>query len=484
LRGVENVTETTSGTGLRLSVIIPVYNERYLVRELVERVLSVSVPDIREIEVVVVNDGSTDGTTDVLRDVAAQHPQRVRLFEQENQGKGAAIRKGIAEAAGDLILFQDADLEYDPNDYGRLVKPFLEDGADVVYGSRFLPSDRRRVLYHRHALGNKVLTGMSNWFTDLNLTDMETCYKMFRAPLLKSIPIRSNDFALEPEITAKIAKRECRIFEVPISYLGRTYREGKKIGWKDGVKAFRAIFKYWMLDDLYEEDEYGSHILHSLERAQRFNRWMADSIAPYVGAKVLEIGAGIGNITTWLLPRDLYLASDINPHYLDYLRNMALGKPYLQVDRIDLEDARCFEPWQGKFDTVVCLNVLEHVRDPMESLRNIRSALQPGGRLVLYVPQGQHLYSSLDEVLGHRCRYDREMLGRELTDAGFEVNLFREFNHFAVPGWYVNGKILKKRTFSRSQLKVFNMMVPVLRRLDSLVPGRGLGIIAVATRRG
>jgi SAM-dependent methyltransferase len=362
------------------------------------------------------------------------------------------------------------------------VKPFLEDGADVVYGSRFLPSERRRVLYHRHALGNRLLTAMSNWFTDLNLTDMETCYKMFRAPLLKSIPIRSNDFAMEPEITAKIAKRECRIFEVPISYLGRTYREGKKIGWRDGVKAFRAIFKYWLVDDLYEEDEYGSHILHSLEKAQLFNRWMAQSIEPYVGARVLEIGAGIGNITTWLLPRDLYLASDINPHYLDYLKNMALGKPYLNVDRIDLEDPACFERWKGRFDTVVCLNVLEHVRDPLQSLRNIYQALEPGGRLVLYVPQGQHLYSSLDEVLGHRCRYDKEMLGRELREAGFEVNLFRDFNHFAVPGWYLNGKVLKKRSFSRSQLKVFNMLVPVLRRVDPLVPGRGLGIIAVATR--
>jgi glycosyltransferase involved in cell wall biosynthesis/phospholipid N-methyltransferase len=474
--------EETSPAGLKLSVVIPVYNERFLVRELVERVLAVSIPEIREMEVVVVNDGSRDGTAEVLRQLAAEHPDRIRLFEQENQGKGAAIRKGIAETTGDLILFQDADLEYDPNDYRRLVRPFLEDGADVVYGSRYLPSDRRRVLNHRHSLGNKMLTAMSNWFTDLSLTDMETCYKMFRAPLLKSIPIRSNDFAMEPEITAKIAKRECRIFEVPISYLGRTYREGKKIGWKDALKAFRAIFKYWLMDDLYAEDEYGSHILHSLERAQLFNRWMADSIAPQVGARVLEIGAGIGNITTWLLPRDLYVASDINPNYLHYLRNLALGKPYLDVDRIDLEDPACFEPWQGRFDTVVCLNVLEHVRDPLQSLRNIHGVLEPGGRLILYVPQGQHLYSSLDEVLGHRCRYDREMLARELCEAGFELKLFRDFNHFAVAGWWVNGKILKKRRFSRVQLKIFNILVPVLRRLDPLAPGRGLGIIAVATR--
>jgi SAM-dependent methyltransferase len=472
----------TAPEGVRLSVVIPVYNERFLVGELVRRVLAVSAPEIRELELVVVDDGSKDGSTEILRRLAAENPDRIRLVVQENQGKGAAIRRGIAEATGDLILFQDADLEYDPRDYPRLIRPFLEDGADVVYGSRFLPSERRRVLYHRHTLGNKLLTSVSNWFTDLNLTDMETCYKVFRAPLLKSIPIRSNDFAMEPEITAKIAKRECRIFEVPISYLGRTYREGKKIGWRDAVKALRTMVKYRLIDDVYAEDEYGSHILHSLERAQKFNRWMADAIASYVGARVLEIGAGIGNITQWLVPRDLYVASDINPHYLDYLRNLSLGKPYLTVDRIDLEDPRCFEPWAGTFDTVVCLNVLEHVRDPLLALRNMHSALVPGGRVVLYVPQGQRRYSSLDEVLGHRCRYEREGLAEELRSTGFTIEVLQDFNHFGVPGWWLNGKILKRRHFSRAQLKVFNMAVPVIRRIDPLIPGKGLGVIAVARK--
>jgi SAM-dependent methyltransferase len=479
---VSDKKQAGTGRQLKLSVVIPVYNERYLVRELIERVLAVRVPEVSELELVVVNDGSRDGTSEVLRDLAARYPDRLRLHEQVNQGKGAAVRKGIELATGDLILFQDADLEYDPRDYARLVRPFIEDGADVVYGSRFLPSERRRVLYYRHALGNKLLTALSNWFTDLSLTDMETCYKMFRAPLLKSIPIRSNDFAIEPEITAKIAKRECRIFEVPISYLGRTYREGKKIGWRDGFKAGYAMLRYWLVDDLYAEDEFGSHILHHLERARRFNRWMADSISAHVGSRVLEIGAGIGNITSSLLPRDLYVASDINPHYIDYLRNFSLGKPYLKVDRIDLEDARCFEAWQGQFDTVVCLNVLEHVRDPIQSLRNIREALAPGGKLVLYVPQGQRLYSSLDEVLGHRCRYSRESLEKELRETGFELQSMREFNRFGVLGWILNGLVLRRRRFSRFQLKIYDLLVPILRLVDRFLPLPGLGIIAIASR--
>ena len=236
------------GNNLKLSVLIPAYNERYLIRELLQRVLAVKIPHISEIEVVVVDDGSKDGTRELLREFAASE-KRVRFIEHErNEGKGAAIRTAIRAATGDLIVFQDADLEYDPNDYVRLVRPFLEDGADVVYGSRFLPSDRRRVLYFRHTIGNRFLTFLSNCFTDLNLTDVETCYKMFRGPLLKSIPIRSNDFAIEPEITAKVAKRDCSVFEVPISYLGRTYREGKKIGWRDGPIALWTLIKYRFVD--------------------------------------------------------------------------------------------------------------------------------------------------------------------------------------------------------------------------------------------
>jgi 2-polyprenyl-3-methyl-5-hydroxy-6-metoxy-1,4-benzoquinol methylase len=269
---------------------------------------------------------------------------------------------------------------------------------------------------------------------------------------------------------------------VPISYLGRTYREGKKIGWKDAFKAVSAMVKYRLIDDLYAEDEYGSHILHSLERAQSFNRWMAEAIKPYVGARVLEIGAGIGNITSWLVPRDLYVASDINPHYIDYLRNLSLGKPYLTVDKIDLGEPADFAPWKGEFDTVVCLNVLEHVRDPLLALRNMSDVLRPGGRVVLYVPQGQALYSSLDDVLGHRCRYEKAALTEELQATGFTLEVLRDFNHSGVPGWWLNGKILKRRHFSRMQLKIFNMAVPVIRRLDNLAPWKGLGIIAVARK--
>ena len=197
---------------------------------------------------------------------------------------------------------------------------------------------------------------------------------------------------------------------------------------------------------------------------------------------MLEIGAGIGNLTTWLLPRQRYVASDINPQYLHYLRNTATGKPYLEVERVDLEDPVCFTGLAGQFDTVVCLNVLEHVRDPEQSLRNMFAALEPNGRLVLYVPQGQGLYSSLDDALAHRCRYDPAMLRGELERTGFTLESIRQFNRASVPAWWWNGKVLRRRNFSRLQLKGFDWMVPTLRRLDGLLPWPGLGLVAVARR--
>jgi glycosyltransferase involved in cell wall biosynthesis len=463
-------------------VVIPVFNERLLVAALLERVLAAEIGGLSAVEVLVVDDGSVDGTREIVRELAGREPT-VRLIEHDrNQGKGAAVRTGIAQARGDLIVFQDADLEYDPADLARLVEPFLAGAADVVYGSRFLAREKGRVLSFRHALGNRLLTWLSNWLTDLNLTDMETCYKMFRADLLRSIPIRSNDFAMEPEITAKVAKRGFRVVEVPISYSGRSYREGKKIGWRDGIKAVATMLRFWLRNDLYAEDEHRSHILHSLAGARRYNRWMADAVRERVGRRVLEVGAGIGNVTHWLLPRDRYVATDTNPHYLTYLRNFATGKPYLEIREADLSRPADFEAWAETFDTVVCLNVLAFLDDPVGALRILHRTLAPGGRLLLYVPRGRRLFSTLDRVLGHRRRYDRETLEAELAAAGFEVESVGHFNRWAVPGWWVNGKLLRRRKFGRFQLRLYDLLVPILRPLDRLAPWPGLGLIASARK--
>jgi len=227
---------------MRLSIIIPCYNELKTIDEIVNAVNAAPYPDK---EIIIVVDCSTDGTRDKLKQ-EIENSGRVSkvLYHTVNQGKGAALRTGIQAATGDLVIIQDADMEYDPNEYPRLVEPILNNRADVVFGSRFLGGDAHRVLYFWHRVGNGLLTLMSNMFTNLNLTDMETCYKVFRREIIQSIKIEENRFGFEPEITAKVAKLNCRIFEVGISYYGRTYDEGKKIGWRDGVRAIYCIIKY------------------------------------------------------------------------------------------------------------------------------------------------------------------------------------------------------------------------------------------------
>jgi glycosyltransferase involved in cell wall biosynthesis len=233
---------------MMLSIVIPVYNERDTLLELLRRVIAAPVEVERE--VVLVDDASTDGTHELYPRLAEQFPNvNIRLFKQAaNQGKGAAIRRGFAEARGDIVVVQDADLEYDPRDYPKLLRPILDGRADVVYGSRFVGGDEHRVLYFWHYLGNKFLTLFSNFFTNLNLTDMETCYKTFRAEVLRNMRLRSNRFGIEPELTAKVARGGWRVYEVGISYSGRSYEEGKKITWRDGLKAVYCILRFALAD--------------------------------------------------------------------------------------------------------------------------------------------------------------------------------------------------------------------------------------------
>jgi glycosyltransferase involved in cell wall biosynthesis len=227
---------------MKLSVVIPVYNEKHTILALLDRVRSVGLPK----EVIIVDDFSTDGTREILQAVPSAEDLKI-ILQPQNGGKGAALRAGFSVVSGDVVVVQDADLEYDPAEYVNLIQPIVMNKADVVFGSRFLGGPHRVLLFW-HSVGNRVLTTLSNMITDLNLTDMETCYKVFRADILKKVTFRENRFGFEPEFTAKVAKAHYRIYEVPISYSGRDYSEGKKIGWKDGVAAIYFILKYGFFD--------------------------------------------------------------------------------------------------------------------------------------------------------------------------------------------------------------------------------------------
>ena len=460
-----------------LSVIVPCHNERSTVAELLKRVLAVPISK----EIIVIDDASTDGTVQIVEQLARQEPV-IRLLRQEkNQGKGAALRRGFREARGEIVIIQDADLEYEPREYPRLLQPILDGDADVVYGSRFAGHPRRVMLYW-HTVGNSFLTWLSNITTNLNLTDMETCYKAFRREIITSIPLESNRFGFEPEVTAKIARRGYRIYEVPISYHGREYWEGKKIGWKDGVSAIWTIFKYGFFDKAETVAE-GFVTLERMGRLSHYNKWIWENIANYVGDRVLEVGAGIGNMTRVMYGRELIVATDVELPYLHILRNRFARNPTIRVAKLDLNsDDDCNALKDYRFDTIVCLNVLEHIEDDRGALRRLYSLLNPGGHLLLFVPADQKLYGTIDRQVGHFRRYAFDQLKELIESEGFQVPEIFHQNYFGRFGWWLNGRLLRRAHVPANQSRIFDLFVPILRKLEGKNPRKGLSLVAVAAK--
>jgi len=468
---------------LRLSILIPVYNERTVVERSLAQVLAAHLPENMDRELIIVDDCSTDGTAAILDRIAAHEPCIRLIRKAVNEGKGAAVRTAIGQASGDFCLVQDADLEYDPSEYPRLLRPLLDGNADAVFGSRYLVDQQTRVLPFWHSMINKYLTLLSNMFCNLNLTDMETCYKVFRTDLLKSIPIRSNRFGFEPEITMKAAKRKLRIYEVPISYHGRTYEEGKKIGWKDGVKALGVILHFWLIDDLYVEP-YGRAFLNNLTGTPQYMSWLARVLRPHLGDTVLELGAGIGNIAGRLMGRRLqFVAAEKDPLYLHALRNRFLRTPNVSVLQLDPDRPEDFENAGGPFDTVLCANVLEYAADPGRVIESAATTLKPGGSLIVLAPQGPALFGSLDRTLGYRRRFDQAELRALLEKDGFAVARTYQLNKIGTPGWWLYGKVLRRGRISKVMLKIFDKTVWFWSRVDGLMPWRGLSLVVVASKR-
>jgi glycosyltransferase involved in cell wall biosynthesis len=464
---------------MKLSILIPVYNERTVVERSISQVITAPLPEDMDRELVIVDDCSTDGTSEILQRLANAFPQ-IRLYSHaQNSGKGAAVRTAIEKACGDFALIQDADLEYDPSEYPRLLRPLLDGHADAVFGSRYLAGEQSRVLPFWHSVINKGLTLVSNMFCNLNLTDMETGYKVFRTDLLKSVPIRSDRFGFEPEIVMKSAKRKLRIYEVPISYHGRTYEEGKKIGWRDGLKALAVILRFWLIDDLYAAP-YGRGVLNNLTGTPQYLSWLSRTLRPHLGGTVLEISAGIGNITGRLMgKRFLYMAAEKDPLYLHALRNRFLRTPNVVVQPADPERPEDLAGLERCFDTVLCLNVLEYLDSPAEVLESLRATLQPGGTILILVPQSPALYGALDRGLGHKRRYTAAQASRLLGSCGFTVEKVYNFNKAGTPPWWVYSKLTGSKKIGKPVLKIFDKTVWFWSHLDALMPWNGLSVILV-----
>ncbi|MCS7041719.1 MAG: glycosyltransferase [Bryobacteraceae bacterium] len=469
---------------LKLSILIPVYNERTVVRRSLDQVIRAPLPEGMERELVIVDDRSTDGTWDILQEIAAAHPF-IRLFRHEvNQGKGAAVRTAIQHAEGDFCLIQDADLEYDPQEYPILLKPLLEGRADAVFGSRYLAGESRRVLPFWHTMINKTLTLISNVFSNIHVTDMETCYKVFRTDLLKSIPIRSNRFGFEPEITMKCAKRRLRIYEVPISYHGRTYEEGKKIGWKDGLQALGVILKFWLIDDLYV-DTRGREAIINLTRTPAYTDWLCSILRPELGDTVFELCAGVGTFSARLMGRRLrYLATDPDPLHLHALQNRFLRTPNVEVACCRPQEPEDFEAWAGQFDSALAVNVLEGLEDPLTALRGLGAVLRPGAKLLVVAPQGPWLYGSVDRAMGNLRRFRKDDLRALFREAGFETLWIRDINKGGVLGWWLASRLLRRRGLSKLTLKLFDKTVLFWRLADRILPWHGLTMLAAARWNG
>ena len=476
-----------------LSVVMPAYNEAATMHTVIRRVLAS--PYVQEL--IVVDDGSTDGTVAIVNGV---DDPRIRLFQQPiNLGQGAALRRGFQEATAPYVIVQDADLEYDPKEYSTVLGPLIAGDADVVYGSRFLSGHPHRVLYYWHSVGNRLLTTVSNMFTNLNLTDMETCYKAFRREVIQSILIEEDRFGFEPEITGKLATAGWRIYEVGISYSGRTYAEGKKIGWKDGLRAMYGVVRYsnaWhgvrsLIDrapdrsippaEFDDADAVLSDVLSTLEGADNYADWIYGLISPHLGSNVLEVGAGHGELTDRLRRAAHVTATDLSKRCVDELAQRFATCGEVEVIHADVAELGAKN---RRFDSVVLVNVLEHIHDDVDALVALRDLLQPGGRLCVFVPAFEGLYSDFDRRIGHRRRYRRSHLVTIFDQAGLEVVDARYVNTIGALAWWLFARQLGQVPTQRWSVKLYDRIaVPVIRRFEGgRAPRFGQSLVCIGAR--
>jgi len=456
---------------VKLSIIIPVYNEINTVSEIIRQVKN----EPHDKEIIIIDDCSNDGTRELLQGID-ENDIRV-IFNQENKGKGNALRQAFPLVTGDIVIIQDADLEYYPDEYGNLIEKILQDKADVVYGSRFLGA--HRVFHFYHYAGNLAINLMTNVLLNTNLTDLMTGYKAFKQEVIKKIILESDGFGIETEITAEVFKRGYKVYETPISYNGRGYDEGKKIRWIDFFKCL-----YWLIRSISRGIDVGQDTLLKMRLMVNNNIWSYNKIKPFLGKNVLETGSGIGTFSNYLAGKDRDVVfSDINNEYLKYLKNRFISNPRVKIIKADVSKLQESIPAE-QFDTVVSINVLEHIDTCDESLRGFYGILEKNGLLLLIVPAHKALFSLMDKRLGHYRRFSRKELAQKLEAAGFSVEKCEYMNFLSAIGWFAAFNILKKQTMPRFTIICADKLIPLTAFLEKYIRFPfGLSVFVVARKK-
>ena len=484
------VHDTHNADDACVTVVMPCYNEAPTVQMAVTAVLES--PFTREL--IIVDDGSDDGSVELLRKI--DHP-RVRLIEQGiNLGKGAALRRGFSEATSDFVIVHDADLEYDAQSYEQMLRPLIDDQADIVFGSRFSPQPHR-VMYYWHAVANKALTLASNAVTNLNLTDVATGFKAFRREVIQSIELEQDRFGFDIEVTPKSARAEWRVFEVGVSYDGRTYAEGKKLRWVDGLRELYCVARYSQAGmrltkprlhsdkigaslGLHEADSELESSLDNLDDAENYADWIVEMMAPYVSGDIIEIGAGHGTMSERLTRLGNVTASEPSPRAAAVLQERFGKNPLIGVAVGTADEVMGVD----LYDAAVLINVLEHIPDDLGALRAIYDGLRPGGAVAIFVPAHEMLYSGFDYLIGHQRRYRRSTLAEVMGRSGFEVEELRYVNILGIIGWFAVARVLGQTPTESPLARTFDRrVIPVIRRVEQrwTMP-TGLSILAVGRK--
>ncbi len=453
---------------VRLSVLVAVHNQARSIRSLLDGIITgVEEPSL---EVIIVDDASRDQSSEIVKAFIKDHPEkRVRLVEQPSAlGRGAAIRTALEHTDSEFCLVHNANVTCE---YAALLAPLLAEETDVALGSRFLKAVKRVPQRFWQAMSDRVVASLCGMAAGIAFAEATNGLLAFRTSLARSVPLKTEGVGIELELLIQFAKRHARFLEIPSDHDGA----GASI---DILTALEVVLRTRFFSPAHIDP--AADMLVTMSRARNFNRWMADLILPWMAGEVLELGAGIGNLTLLLAQAGAsYTATDTCREHLYELNARAGNQSHIKLDVCNFSDEREMMAYDRTADTVICLNSLEHVVDDRAALANIFYALKPSGVAVILVPHGPQAFGSMDEVLGHQRRYTREELQTKMQETGFQLQRIIYFNRATWPGWYLNSKLLRRRTLSHGQLWLFDRMVPLLRRIDKRLPWPATSLIAI-----